>query len=54
MIYLEQLGGADYPTEPADMLHFGQVLDRLSIEALTPAETRDMLRRIHADTFTEK
>ncbi|MFI0479021.1 DUF5753 domain-containing protein [Actinomadura sp. 9N215] len=54
VIYLEQLGGADYPTDPADMLHFGQVLDRLSIEALTPGETRDMLRRLHAGTFTEK
>ncbi|MFI0367959.1 DUF5753 domain-containing protein [Actinomadura sp. 1N219] len=46
VIYLERLGGADYPTGPADMLHFGQVLDRLSIEAATPDETRDMLRRL--------
>ncbi|TMR02993.1 hypothetical protein ETD83_11705 [Actinomadura soli] len=46
VIYLERLGGADYPTGPADMLHFGQVLDRLSIEAATPGETRDMLRRL--------
>ncbi|TDD33387.1 hypothetical protein E1287_19560 [Actinomadura sp. KC06] len=46
VIYLERLGGADYPTGAADMLHFGQVLDRLSIEAATPVESRDMLRRL--------
>ncbi|TDB89245.1 hypothetical protein E1264_08800 [Actinomadura sp. KC216] len=48
VLYLERLDGADYPTGPADMLHFGQVLDRLSIEAATPEETREMLRDLCA------
>ncbi|WP_395110245.1 DUF5753 domain-containing protein [Actinomadura sp. SCN-SB] len=46
VIYLEHLMGAEYPSSPADIVHFGQVLDRLGVEAETPAATRDKLHRM--------
>ncbi|RKS76953.1 hypothetical protein BZB76_2321 [Actinomadura pelletieri DSM 43383] len=49
VIYLEHLGSADYLIDPEDRFCFGQVLDRLKIEAATPEQSRDMLRRLRTE-----
>jgi hypothetical protein len=47
--YLEQPSHGLYPSGPGDRVHFAQVLDRLAIEAQTPAATIDFLYRIRTD-----
>ncbi|RFS82957.1 transcriptional regulator [Actinomadura spongiicola] len=49
VIYLEHLGSADYLIDPEEKVCFGQVLDRLKIEAATPEQSRDMLRRLRTE-----
>jgi hypothetical protein len=47
--YLEQPAAGLYPPEPRDRVHFGQVLDRLAIEAETPAATIDFLHWLRSE-----
>ena len=46
VVCLEQLTKAEYPAAPLDVVHFGQVLDRLAVEAEDPTTTRTLLRRM--------
>jgi hypothetical protein len=47
--YLRQSSDALYPSEPSDMVHFGQILDSLVIEAATPEATAALLHRIRTN-----
>jgi hypothetical protein len=47
--YLQQPFGGLYPAEPSNRVHFGQVLDRLAIEAEKPAATIDFLHALRSD-----
>jgi len=49
-VYLEQLDSALSTTRPADTVHYWSVLNRLATEAEPPASSREMLRRILAET----
>ncbi len=46
VVYLDQLTGALYLTEPADVQHYGQVVDRLCTRAELPAKTPAFLRQL--------
>jgi transcriptional regulator with XRE-family HTH domain len=49
VVYLEQLMSALYLDKPADTYYYGQVMNRLSSEAATPAETKKHLHRLLKD-----
>nr|WP_240197152.1 helix-turn-helix transcriptional regulator [Nonomuraea lactucae] len=46
VVYMEQLTSALYLDKPAESEHYMQVMDRLSIQAESPAETRRFLERL--------
>ncbi|NUR92474.1 MAG: helix-turn-helix domain-containing protein [Nonomuraea sp.] len=46
VVYMEQLTSALYLDKPAESEHYMQVMDRLSVQALSPAETRRFLERL--------
>ncbi|MGN9844746.1 helix-turn-helix domain-containing protein [Nonomuraea sp. H19] len=46
VVYMEQLTSALYLDKPADSDHYLQVMDRLSIQAEKPKETRRFLERL--------
>ncbi|WP_248960140.1 helix-turn-helix domain-containing protein [Sphaerisporangium perillae] len=46
VVYLEQLITALYPDKPAEIQHYWDVMNRLSVEAEPPAATARTLRRI--------
>jgi Domain of unknown function (DUF5753) len=45
VVYIEQLTGAVYLEARADVEHYLEVMDRLSGEALTPADTVGFIER---------
>jgi transcriptional regulator with XRE-family HTH domain len=49
-VYLEQLDSALSTTRPAETAHYWSVLNRLATEAEPPASSREVLRRILAET----
>lgn len=49
MVYLEQLGAAIYVDRRPDVETYSRAMDRLAIDALTPDETRQFLRKLVAD-----
>lgn len=46
VVYLDQFSGAFYLDKPADVQHYGQVMDRLCTRADPPATARAFLRRL--------
>ncbi|MEV7969524.1 helix-turn-helix transcriptional regulator [Sphaerisporangium sp. NPDC088356] len=46
VVYLEQLVSAVYPDKPAEILHYWDVMNSLSVQAEPPARTAATLRRI--------
>ncbi|QYC43529.1 hypothetical protein Nocox_29725 [Nonomuraea coxensis DSM 45129] len=48
VVYMEQLTSALYLDKPADSDHYMEVMDRLSVQAETPKETRRFLERLIA------
>ncbi|WP_308164136.1 helix-turn-helix domain-containing protein [Nonomuraea sediminis] len=46
VVYMEQLTSALYLDKPAESEHYMQVMDRLSIQAESPAETRRFLEKL--------
>lgn len=46
VVYMEQLTSALYLDKPADSDHYMEVMDRLSVQAETPRETRRFLERL--------
>ncbi|WP_433431107.1 helix-turn-helix domain-containing protein [Nonomuraea sp. CA-141351] len=46
VVYMEQLTSALYLDKPADSDHYMEVMDRLSIQAEEPKETRRLLERL--------
>jgi hypothetical protein len=48
VVYMEQLTSALYLDKPAESDHYMQVMDRLSIQADSPAESRRFLERLRA------
>ncbi|MEU4508981.1 helix-turn-helix transcriptional regulator [Nonomuraea wenchangensis] len=46
VVYMEQLTSALYLDKPADSDHYMEVMDRLSVQAETPKETRRFLERL--------
>ncbi|HEX4811820.1 MAG TPA: helix-turn-helix transcriptional regulator [Nonomuraea sp.] len=46
VVYMEQLTSALYLDKPADSDHYTEVMDRLSLQAETPKETRRFLARL--------
>ncbi|MFI7440108.1 helix-turn-helix domain-containing protein [Nonomuraea indica] len=46
VVYMEQLTSALYLDKPAESEHYTQVMDRLSIQAESPADTRRFLDRL--------
>jgi len=40
IVYLDQFAGALYPDKPADVQHYGQVMDRLCTRAEPPGSSR--------------
>jgi transcriptional regulator with XRE-family HTH domain len=46
VVYLEQLVSARYLDKPSDTSHYGQVMNRLAMEAETPAGTKKLLRQL--------
>ncbi|MDF2704915.1 helix-turn-helix transcriptional regulator [Nonomuraea muscovyensis] len=46
VVYMEQLTSALYLDKPAESEHYMQVMDRLSIQAESPADTRRYLERL--------
>lgn len=46
VVYLDQFGGALYLDKPADVQHYGQVMDRLCTRAELPAMTPAFLGRL--------
>lgn len=49
IVYLEQLTSALYLDKARDVDHYLKVMDRLCVQALTPASTLDFLARISLD-----
>lgn len=49
IVYLEQLASALYLDKPRDVDHYLKVMDRLCVQALTPANTLYFLARIRRD-----
>jgi transcriptional regulator with XRE-family HTH domain len=50
VVYIEQLTSALYLDRRADVDHYLEVVDRLSAEALTPADSARLLRKIIRET----
>ncbi|NUR87783.1 MAG: transcriptional regulator, partial [Nonomuraea sp.] len=46
VVYMEQLTSALYLDKPADSDHYMEVMDRLSIQALEPKQTRRFLEQL--------
>jgi transcriptional regulator with XRE-family HTH domain len=46
VVYLEHLSNAQYLDKPATVADYAAVMDRLSAEALSPADTRDLLKTL--------
>ncbi len=46
VVYLEQLTGALYPGEPADIQHYSLAMNRVVVEAAEPAAAAAILHRI--------
>src|SRR6266536_2073551 len=46
VVYLEQLTGALYPGEPADIQHYSLAMNRVVVEAAEPAAATAILHRI--------
>jgi hypothetical protein len=46
VVYLDQFAGALYLDKPADVRHYGQVMDRLCTQAEPPDATRAFLRQL--------
>jgi transcriptional regulator with XRE-family HTH domain len=49
VVYLEQLISALYLDKPSDALHYGRIMNRLAMEAETPAATKRLLHRMLRD-----
>ena len=50
VVYLEQLTGAIYLDQRSDVEHYLEVVDELSSEALTPAETTRFIEQVARET----
>jgi hypothetical protein len=50
VVYLEQLTSAVYLDQRADVEHYLEVVDQLSGEALTPAETQAFIEHVAGET----
>ena len=50
VVYLDQFTGALYLDKPADVQHYGQVMDRLGTRAELPAATPEFLGRLIKET----
>ena len=50
VVYFEQLTGAQYLEQRSDVEHYLEVMDQLSGEALTPAETTRFIERVATET----
>ena len=50
VVYVEQLTGAVYLEQRADVEHYLEVMDQLSTEALTPADTVGFIEQIAKET----
>jgi transcriptional regulator with XRE-family HTH domain len=52
VVYLEHLTGALYLDKPAEVEEYGRVFDRLTVDALTPDHTRQVLMKVRAELQT--
>jgi transcriptional regulator with XRE-family HTH domain len=50
VVYLEQLTGAIYLDQRGEVEHYLEVVNELSVEALTPTETRRFIEQVARDT----
>ena len=50
VVYIEQLTGAIYLDQRPDVEHYLEVVDELSGEALTPAETTRFIEQVARET----
>jgi hypothetical protein len=50
VVYLEQMISALYLDKPSDTFHYGHVMNRLAVEAETPARTKRLLQQLHSET----
>ncbi len=50
VVYIEQLTGAIYLDQRSDVEHYLEVVDELSGEALTPAETTRFIEQVARET----
>jgi hypothetical protein len=49
LVYIEHLAGALYFDKPGEIELYGRVFDRLTVDAETPSNTRQMLLKIRAE-----
>ncbi|HEY7488642.1 MAG TPA: helix-turn-helix transcriptional regulator [Streptosporangiaceae bacterium] len=49
VVYLEQLASALYLDRPGDVMHYRDVMNRLSVQAEPPAASKDLLHRALAE-----
>jgi transcriptional regulator with XRE-family HTH domain len=49
VVYLEQMFSALYLDKPSDTFHYGHVMNRLTVEAETPARTKRLLEQLCAE-----
>ncbi|GDY32880.1 helix-turn-helix domain-containing protein [Gandjariella thermophila] len=49
LVYIEHLGGALYLDKPEEIELYSAVVDRLAVDALTPAQTRQRLSKLRAE-----
>jgi transcriptional regulator with XRE-family HTH domain len=49
VVYLEHLTGALYLDKPVEVEEYGRVFDRLTVDALTPDQTRQVLVKLRAE-----
>ncbi len=49
LVYLEEMTGASYLDKRADVERYGRSMDRLTIDALSPAEAKQALSKLRAE-----
>jgi hypothetical protein len=49
LVYIEHLAGALYLDKPGEIELYSRVFDRLTVDAETPSNTRQMLLKIRAE-----
>lgn len=49
LVYLEELTGSTYLDKRADVEQYGRVMDRLTVDALTPERTKQHLSKLRAE-----